>query len=336
MSDMEYLFGTEFDGCYSKSESFKGPLSFPKVVISPLGTLVATLDVNGDLHIFKLDYDRLSIVSVTFSGKMDHRNLFNDVADFTWWSDQILALAKRNGALIMVDVLRGLKIKDKSHVYSLPVLERVNEVGGQLFIVETTSVNGESLSVNREQGDLQFVGQIAEYSFNSFDCSKLKWNLTSFSERSIQEMYRVLISGQSFQSALEFADQYGLDKDHVIKAQWLHSNQGKMEIDDILANIKDRVFILSQCLEKVGPTEDSMKALLDFGLRLTDKDFFSSTNDESRGVWETRMSRLKLLHYRDRLETFMGINMGRYHVRSNFSCTNTLFKVDPFLIAKGS
>ena len=93
----------------------------------------------------------------------------------------------------------------------------------------------------------------------------------------------------------------------------MHSGQGINEINTLLSNIKDQDFVLSECVNKVGPTEDAVKALLAYGLHLTSRYRFSESDDHGNGqIWDFRKVRLQLLQFRDRLETFLGINMGRY------------------------
>ena len=126
-------------------------------------------------------------------------------------------------------------------------------------------------------------------------------------------MYGILISKKKYQAALDFADSHGLDKDKVLKSQWLNSSHGVNEINIFLSNVKDRDFVLSECVDRIGPTEDAVKALLAYGLHITDHHRFSEVDDDnSSQVWDSRLARLQILQFRDRLETYLGINMGRY------------------------
>ncbi|KAI8028025.1 MAG2-interacting protein 2 [Camellia lanceoleosa] len=80
-----------------------------------------------------------------------------------------------------------------------------------------------------------------------------------------------------------------------------------------LSVIKDQAFVLSECVDGVGPTEDAMRASIAHGLHLTNQYRFSETEvDENSQIWEFRLARLKLLQFRDKLKTFLGINMGRF------------------------
>lgn len=311
--DGDQIFDILFDSSYSKPESYQGQMSYPKVSISPRGTFVATLDMNGDFYVFRTDYKGLSLSSASFGEKLEPRDLLSDIVDFTWWSDQILTLAKRNGDLLMADLTSGLKVKDNNHAYHLPVLESPAELEGQIFLVDTTYKESPHSSTRGGKEYFPVTVQNTEYSFDHLDVSMLQWSLITFSERSVQEMYNMLISTKNYQAALEFADAHGLDRDEVLKSKWLNSDRGPNEVSNILSVIKDQAFILSECTEKFGSTEEAARALLEYGLLLTNQYVFSDSDDDSDAVWDFRMSRLELLQYRDRLETYVGINMGRYN-----------------------
>lgn len=308
-SDLEHLYSTEFKGVYSLPKGCQCHQSYPKVLISPRGTLAAALDVTGEMHIFRLDTRGLSLVNSSLAGRSEVQDLLSGILDFTWWSDSVLTLSKRGGATTMIDVTNGLKAMDSDPAYSISVLQRVQEVEGHLFLIETTP--SDHSAINKEKNGSHIVDQITEYNFDQFDLSRLQWSLISFSEKSIQEMYRILIFNKKYEAAMEFAHCHGLDRDDVMKSRWLHSDQGKHAIKDFLIMIADQDFVLAQCVEKVGSTEDAAKSLLEHGLRLTNQYVFSKSEDGNRAIWDRRMTRLQLLQYMDRLETFMGINMGR-------------------------
>lgn len=321
--DLESVFSTQFRGLYSKSKGYVGQLAYPKVLISPQGKFIATLDITGCLEIFKMDKEYSSFSSFACGQRCDSQatvNLSNgvgksltDIVDFTWWSDYILTLAKRSGIVTMLDIRSGAKLLQNDPVYFLPVLERVQQFQGHLFLLESTSEESHNSTTNRETSDLHHVELVTEDRFNHLDIARLRWSLISYSARSVPEMYNILIDNQKYQAALDFANRHALDKDEVLKSQWLQSDQGINEIYMFLSNIKDQMFVLSECVDKVGQTEDAVKALLAYGLRLTDLYKFSETeNHEGDQIWDFRMTRLQLLQFRDRLETYLGINMGRF------------------------
>ncbi|CAN4085664.1 unnamed protein product [Withania somnifera] len=324
----EVLVSIQFEGFFSIPKDYVGYITSPKVSISPQGRFVATLDIGGSLNTFKFDEEPRSLLKFSYGegdelhqgiNEADKGNiLMNGVVDFAWWSDDILAVAERNRNITMINICTGAMLcKKEETMFIFPLLERVPQLAGKLFLLETkpSIKNNESTEETRvssfhlmeyHRGDMN----------NKVEWSNFQWSLISFSERSIPEMYDILISRQEHQKALMFADQHGLDKDEALKSQWFHSCQGVNEIKRLLSNIKDQIFVLSECLGRFGPTEDAVRALLDLGLCITDCYRFPEPEvDEHSKVWDFLVARLKLLQYRDRIETFLGINMGRFSLQ---------------------
>ncbi|KAI5405491.1 MAG2-interacting protein 2 isoform X1 [Lathyrus oleraceus] len=326
-TELEQVFSLQFEGLYSRPKGYKGQLIYPKLLISPQATFIATLDLTGCLHIFKLDKESLTVSRFLLGEKDDSLmsdNLSNGgnksflgCMDFTWWCDHVIAIVDRNGVVMLIDILNGSKVQEEDPTHFFPALGRAQKCRGYLFLL--ASLSSKERSSPSDFGfseELHQTEWIVEDRLKQFHLSRLLWFLVSFSEKSIPEMYGLLIRKRSYQAALDFADRHGLDKDEVLKSQWLNSSQGVNEINIFLANIKDKNFVLSECVHRVGPTEDAVKALLAYGLRITDHHRFSEVDDDdSSHVWDVRLARLQILQFRDRLETFLGINMGRFSVQ---------------------
>lgn len=292
------------------------------MAISPTGKYVASLDLMGRIDIFNVDSELYSLSNFASVEKCDsqraHKLLLgsgeflNDIVDFTWWSDHVLIIAKRSGLVTMFDIPSGMKCLENDLVFSMPILERVQQCQGCVFLLDSATSDGRHLPVTSDGREMTDVQDVGRATWDQLDVNKLHWKLLSFLERSASEMYTILIKNKEYQAALEFSSCHELDRDEVFKSQWMHSIQGIDEINMLLSNIKDKNFVLSECVHKIGPTEDAMRALLSFGLRITDQYRFSeSEDDKSSLIWHFRMARLQLLQCRDRLETFVGINMGR-------------------------
>ncbi|XP_031271389.1 MAG2-interacting protein 2 [Pistacia vera] len=324
--DLEQLCFTQFEGLYCKPKGYEGKPVLVKVLISPQGKFVATSDITGCLHIFKMD-NASSSLSKAFCGErldsqvtdnsLNREKLLRDVVDFTWWSDHILTLARKDGIVTMIEIHSGLKVQDSDPVHSVLVLERVEKLKGHVFLLESKSLEERLNTSNFDGGtiDSNHIEPVAEDRFNQFDISILRWSLISLSERSVPDMYNILISNHKYKRAMDFANIHGLDTDEIFKSQWLYSRQGIDEINMFLSKIKDQAFVISECVDKIGPTEDAVKALLAHGLRLTSQYKFSEEDNEDSQIWDFRLCRLQLLQFGDRLETYLGINMGRFFVQ---------------------
>lgn len=320
-SELEIMFcSPHLEGLFSSSKGHTSLLTSPKVAISPQGNYVATLDLTGCLNVFKLDSEVCSLSLFPFAERQHSdmsdclapgkKKYFDDIVDVSWWADHILIFAKKSGGLIMYDILRRKQVAENDQI-CVSVIERVKHRQGYVFILESTT-SGESMSEHIGKGS-QHIEYASNENLNQPGTDGFCWSLVSLSKRSVSEMYDILISNQEYQAALDFASRHELDTDEVFKAQWMHSDQGIQEINMFLSKIKDQTFTLSECVDKVGPTEDDMKALLYYGIRITDQYVFSDSDDNQCSlIWDMRMFRLQLLQYRDRLETFVGINMGRF------------------------
>lgn len=315
---MEPVVFTKSEGSYNITKGHLGQLTSPKVLFSPCGNVVASLDMEGHLFTFQFDENTCSFSEVTdgkrcyskpktdmSNSKTEH---LHDIVDFTWWSDGLLVVAKRNGTITMVDILSHVIVSEHDILYSMPLLGRAQQSPGLIFLLENTLCEDSYRSSDQEG----LIERVMVERPNKFNSSNLKWSLVSFIKRSVLQIYDNLIKSQRYQAALDFADRHGLDKDEVLKSQWLSSAQGVHEINAILTTVKDQGFILSECVDKVVPTEDAMRTLLAFGFQLTESYRFSeSENTDNEQIWNFRLARLKLLQFGDRLETFLGINMGR-------------------------
>jgi len=205
-------------------------------------------------------------------------------------------VVKEDGRISMYSIAENIVVSKDDPVLSTPLLEKAKAIAGYAFVLQS------SRQVNSVPGDHQHA-----------EMEKIFWSLVSFSKVTVLEMYSVLIRENRQKEALDFAMQYNLDKDDVLKACWLHAAGDIHDIQSYLANIKDQAFVLSECVNKVAPTEVALKALFSFGLRITDRYNFSESDKSSEGsAWDCRIIRLRLLWYNDLLETFLGINMGRF------------------------
>lgn len=302
---------SKFEGVYCDGQ--ESQVAYPKVLISPQGSHVASLDSNGRLHLFELDKERLILSCSPSEDSSTSLERLSNVVDFTWWSDHALTILKRSGNISIFDIPRCVIVKEDATIYSMPVVERVRKFEGHIFLLESLAQEAKSAlaKVNSDPSELH----------HSSDRGML-WRLISFTEKTIPEMYKILVENCQYQEALDFADSHGLDRDEVFKSRWLNSEKGPSVVSMILSKIKDKAFVLSECLDRIGPTEDSMKALLGHGLHLTNRYVFSESEDqESKQLWEFRMARLRLLQFSERLDTYLGISMGRYmslHLLSPF------------------
>ncbi|KAG0502447.1 hypothetical protein HPP92_002519 [Vanilla planifolia] len=314
-SNLKLLFCTpQFEGVFSSTKGHVASLTSPKLSFSPHGKYIATLDLTGCVDVLDFDSTRsyLSMLCSTSrlwspsseDALLGRKNDLTDIVDLAWWSDHVLLLAHSSGCVILYDVLSNIVFHKEVPHFCMPVMERPKHSQGQVFVLNSSEI--------RQTGNKQIDRKIS-LEKNLVDGAIINWSLVGIYKKSVLEMYSILISNEQYDAALEFADSHGLDRDEVFKAQWLRSSYGTKDVDMFLSQISDRTFVLSECIHKIGPSEEAVKALLSYGIHLTEDCAFSNlSNEESSLLWETRVTRLQLLQYRDKLDTFVGINMGRF------------------------
>ncbi|KAJ1265588.1 hypothetical protein BS78_08G087500 [Paspalum vaginatum] len=299
----------QLEGVFSPPKDQKTFVSSPKIRISPQGKHIATLDLTGSVNFFALNGDK-HIVSLHTLG--NGGRLIN-IKDISWWTDNVLMLVREDGSISMYSITQNEVVSKDNPVLSTPLLEKAKATEGHCFILQSSKYE-RNTSVNEKMdsaSERSLPSGCGDY--QQLEMDKMFWSLISLSKVTVAEMYSVLIRDNRYKVALDFASRYNLDKDEVLKACWLHSDGNTHEIDSYLAKIKDHKFVLSECVNKVGPTEAALWALLSFGLHITDRYKFSELDNSSEGsAWDSRIIRLRLLRHRDMLETFLGINMGRY------------------------
>ncbi|XP_031558111.1 neuroblastoma-amplified sequence-like isoform X2 [Actinia tenebrosa] len=85
-----------------------------------------------------------------------------------------------------------------------------------------------------------------------------------------EELYSRKIELEEYGDALVLAQTYGLDSDLVYQKQWRKSRVSVASIHDYLSKVKNRLWVLNECVERVPDTLDATKQLLEYGLRGTD------------------------------------------------------------------
>lgn len=77
------------------------------------------------------------------------------------------------------------------------------------------------------------------------------------------------ISNLDFKGALDLAQKYDLDTDYVYQAQWLSSNVSEKTISDYLSKIKNNIWVIESCLDRIPSTPENLLLLIEYGLKLT-------------------------------------------------------------------
>ncbi|GLJ28279.1 hypothetical protein SUGI_0555830 [Cryptomeria japonica] len=325
-SDLELIcFHSQLRGvlCFPKSHS--GPFFSPKLIIASCGRHLAVLDLTENLCVLTLEgrphSDEISL-SENIVKNLDEgitTASLHGIRDIAWWSKGKLLVVKTNGSVNVVDIPSFNNILEEVPLFSSPVVGKNQQSEGHIFVLETLFSEhlSEEISESVEPKSSEDVLGSTKNSSQTYPENGSRgvgWKLISLLEQSASQKYKILINGQKYEAAHQFAIQQGLDKDEVFKSLWLHSDYGKESIQKYLPNIEDRSWVLSECIDKVGSSVDSIHAILSYGLLETENNKFEGKQKaDSSTMWKYCTMRLRLLQYNDRLETFLGVNMGRFY-----------------------
>ncbi|KAG0610271.1 hypothetical protein M758_7G052400 [Ceratodon purpureus] len=149
-------------------------------------------------------------------------------------------------------------------------------------------------------------------------------------ERSPEEIFRARIAEGRYGEALRMAGERAeLNADEVYKARWGWSDLGRVAIQENLAKVQDRKWVVTECRTRICPTHEGMEAVILYGLVETERYRRGEEEDGGDGdTWWFRYERLRLLQRKDRLETFLGMHNGRYFPKEYaYFCSASLQRV---------
>ncbi|KAJ7565349.1 hypothetical protein O6H91_02G056800 [Diphasiastrum complanatum] len=299
--------------------------SRPKVVISPDTQFMAFLDVQGKLHLLQIRDGAKYVLKdfpLSFSATQPFFQESNALVDMEWWSGDALTCASLTKAVNIFHVPGLFGLLDPIPTFASSCLHITKNIFGRFFVLEELKERHirepYSTSSDSEQNTSASNRLIDRLLTPPYLNHKSGWRLVSLVQHSASELLQILIEDGEYESALSLAKQYDLDTDEIYKCRWKRSDFGIDAIEQNLSAVKDRRWVVSECLERLSLDVESMGALLLYGLDETDP----YSNDESeqsvgaavhiKNLWWFRLKRLRLLQYKDRLDTFVGMHMGRY------------------------
>ncbi|KAH9508425.1 hypothetical protein Btru_055206 [Bulinus truncatus] len=218
--------------------------------------------------------------------------------DVNFWSNELLILARCTGAVSVVsptDLQNLLGISPEWFEPS-PLLTQAHN-GGFLGleceihfpkkrIIMTSDDSGDDDDDDSDEEDSTLMAkstriskQVLHYLTDSehFQPPKKKpkyvtkiFRIVSLKSTTPEELYARKIEAEEYGEALSLAQAYKLDCDLVYQKQWRKSAVTRASIEDYLAKISKRSWVLHECLERVPENIDAMRELLEYGLHGTD------------------------------------------------------------------
>jgi len=223
----------------------------------------------------------------------------------SWWSDSSIVLSFNNGWVGVINLTSMKNIMgDQMELFNNNPI--VTNVPGEKIIILSYSVKSKKLRVSGgsyleedeedkedEEEDSMLIkvmenmvinplSRITDtflWHFDNNDSLAPKKEYVNLIERQYSlfiltntlpvDVFYHCIGNLDFKGALDLAKKYDLDTDYVYQAQWLSSNVTEKTIADYLSKIKNNIWAIESCLDRIPATPEDLLLLIEYGLKLT-------------------------------------------------------------------
>uniref|UniRef100_A0A7N6BUP1 Neuroblastoma-amplified sequence N-terminal domain-containing protein n=1 Tax=Anabas testudineus TaxID=64144 RepID=A0A7N6BUP1_ANATE len=295
-----------------------------RMSLSPDGTLLAVIHFSGRLSLW--DFPSLKQratwsqdqqpgfeeINPEWKTSLERRKKIKDkeqyfpLVDVSWWSDNVLILARCSGSVTVSSVrtLRNLLGKSCEWFEPSPRVTAAHD-GGFLSLEcevklaqkrgrlesnlsggasddEEGDDGGDSDSDDESSAKARYFGYIKQGLYYATEMERFapprkrprtvtkNYRLVSLRSTTPEELYQRKIDNEEYGEALSLAQAYNLDSDLVYQRQWRKSTVSIASIQDYLSKIRKRSWVLHECVERVPENVDAAKELLQYGLKGTD------------------------------------------------------------------
>uniref|UniRef100_A0A3P9P6K2 NBAS subunit of NRZ tethering complex n=1 Tax=Poecilia reticulata TaxID=8081 RepID=A0A3P9P6K2_POERE len=296
-----------------------------RMSLSPDGTLLAVIHFSGRLSVWDVpslkqratwNQDQqpgFEEINPEWKTSLERRKKIKDkeqyypLVDVSWWSDNVLILARCSGSVTVSSVrtLRNLLGKSCEWFEPSPRVTAAHD-GGFLSLecevrlaqkrARFESNLGSGATVEEEEGDdggdsdsdeessakARYFGYVKQGLYYVTEMERFapprkrprtvakNYRLVSLRSTTPEELYQRKIDNEEYGEALSLAQAYNLDSDLVYQRQWRKSHVSIASIQDYLSKIRKRSWVLHECVERVPENVDAAKELLQYGLKGTD------------------------------------------------------------------
>uniref|UniRef100_A0A8C6WSM4 NBAS subunit of NRZ tethering complex n=1 Tax=Neogobius melanostomus TaxID=47308 RepID=A0A8C6WSM4_9GOBI len=300
--------GDEMDGVFRMS-------------LSPDGTLLAVIHFSGCLSLWDVPSLRqraawsqdqqpgFEEINPEWRTSLERRKKIKDkeqyypLVDVSWWSDNVMILARCSGSVTVSSVrtLRNLLGKscewfeqsprlttayDGAFLCEVKLAQKRGRLESNLSSVssedEDADDGGDSDSDDECSAKARYFGYIKQGLYYVTEMERFapprkrprtvtkNYRLVSLRSTTPEELYQRKIDNEEYGEALSLAHAYNLDSDLVYQRQWRKSTVSIASIQDYLSKIRKRSWVLHECVERVPENVDAAKELLMYGLKGTD------------------------------------------------------------------
>uniref|UniRef100_A0A669DGJ2 NBAS subunit of NRZ tethering complex n=1 Tax=Oreochromis niloticus TaxID=8128 RepID=A0A669DGJ2_ORENI len=281
-----------------------------RMSLSPDGTLLAVIHFSGRLSLWDIPslkqratwsqdlqpgFEEINPewkTSLERRKKIKDKEQFYPLVDVSWWSDNVLILARCSGSVTVSSVrtLRNLLGKSCEWFEPSPRVTAAHDGGFLSLEVKKRKTckdrggddGGESESDEESSAKARYFGYIKQGLYYVTEMERFapprkrprtvikNYRLVSLRSTTPEELYQRKIDNEEYGEALSLAQAYNLDSDLVYQRQWRKSTVSIASIQDYLSKIRKRSWVLHECVERVPENVDAAKELLQYGLKGTD------------------------------------------------------------------
>ncbi|KAK7075433.1 hypothetical protein SK128_009663, partial [Halocaridina rubra] len=220
-------------------------------------------------------------------------------ADLSWWSDSAVILARYSGAVTVSSVnslrnllgdspefLEGVPQISESYDRGFLGLEVESRLNSKRLLTGEVSDDDEEYLDSDDEEDLSLVQKTRRLAKSALfwmtDAERFRpsnrrpkivqrtFRLLCLKSTTPKELFARKIENEEYGEALALARSYNLDCDQVYQQQWRRTSVTVASIQDYLAKIHKRSWVLAECISRVPENIDAARELLMYGLRGTD------------------------------------------------------------------
>uniref|UniRef100_A0A8C5H6L0 Neuroblastoma-amplified sequence n=1 Tax=Gouania willdenowi TaxID=441366 RepID=A0A8C5H6L0_GOUWI len=273
-----------------------------RMSLSPDGSLLAVIHFSGRLSLWDIPSLRqreawiqdqqpgFEEINPEWKTSLERRRKIKDkeqyypLVDVSWWSDNVLILARCSGSVTVSSVrtLRNLLGKSCEWFEPSPRVTAAHDGGFLSLEDEEGDDGGDSDSDDESSAKARYFGYVKQGLYYATEMERFapprkrprtvvkNYRLVSLRSTTPEELYQRKIDNEEYGEALSLAHAYNLDSDLVYQRQWRKSTVSIASIQDYLSKIRKRSWVLHECVERVPENVDAAKELLQYGLNGTD------------------------------------------------------------------
>jgi hypothetical protein len=317
LKDIEYIKIPK-GGEYSFLQS-----TITKSLISKDEKNIGILHSNRNLKIFSLNHLKLEELIIGFKS----------VLDFVWWDDSSIVILNDDYEISIMDLHdQTLMEGSKLELSGLSKLSSV--IDGKMYFLECEVEDIEEIVP--ERGNLLHGLYQLFYSMVFPEMEKkmkysLFYKLIGFKEKKPISILLDLLSKEKYVEANAYAKSYELSEDLIYQHQWNESEKDEGDFG-ILEDIKDKDWVIQECLTCQTDTVEKKNNLLKYALNLSEK---INKSDTRIREFHSKMETYLQIHSFDweKVKLFCESNLmesiQHLSVKKNFSGIETILTRHP-------